>query len=323
MRGVRGGSTGPTASWVLLGAASGLALALCLTVGSVPWAELTREVILVYRLPRAVLAFLAGGALAVSGACFQGLFRNALADPWVVGVSGGAALGAVAAIVAGVEATLFGMGATTIAAFAGGMGAAFLAYALSRVGGRVSTEGLVLSGAALGAFTGALVSILILLHSRSWAEVIGWLMGNVGRADPWPRVKILAPCLAVGAGLAWAHARELNLLLFGEETAAQLGVEAEPVKRRLLAAGALCASAAVATCGMIGFVGLIVPHVVRRWLGPDHRSLIPASLLGGGALVAAADALTRALSPDAALPVGSVTALAGAPFFLLLLRSRR
>jgi iron complex transport system permease protein len=148
-------------------------------------------------------------------------------------------------------------------------------------------------------------------------------MGNVGRADPASRLKVLAPCLALGAGAAWLHARELNLLLFGEEAAAQLGVEAEAVKRRLLAAGALCAAAAVATCGMIGFVGLIVPHVVRRLLGPDHRILIPASLLGGGALVAAADALSRLVSPNAPLPVGSVTALAGAPFFLLLLRRRR
>jgi iron complex transport system permease protein len=304
--------------WVGLLAAAAASAALSIRVGPVPWSELSSSILLEYRVPRTLLAFLAGGALAVAGTCFQGLFRNVLADPFVVGVSGGSALGAVLSIVAGA-----GLAAATGSAFAGGLGAAYLAYVLAWQGGRSSVEGLVLTGSAIGSFAGAMVSILIYLDSRNWVEVVGWLMGNVGRADPWPRVKVLAPSLLAGAGWAWLQARELNLLLFGEETAGQLGVEAERAKRRLLAAGALCAASAVATCGMIGFVGLIVPHALRRWAGPDHRGLVPASLVGGGALLMAADAVSRALSPHSPLPVGAVTALAGAPFFLYLFRYRR
>jgi iron complex transport system permease protein len=294
---------------------AGITVAAALVVGSVPWGKLTGRIILEYRLPRVALAFLVGASLAASGACFQGLFRNSLADPFVVGVSGGAALGAVASIV-------LGLVVQTAAAFAGALGAAFAAHQLAQVRGRVRVESLLLSGSAIGAFSGAVVSVLLLATSQNWNEVISWLMGDLGRPDPWSRVKIVAPCLAASLVVMIVHARELNLLLLGEESAAQLGVEAERVKRVLLAAGSIAAAGAVATSGMIGFVGLIVPHIARRLVGPDHRTLLPVTVVAGGAALALADVLSRAVTPGSPLPVGAVTAIAGAPFFVWLLRRR-
>ncbi len=298
----------------LLLVAAAVAVGLRLLVGS-QGLDVTGPIVLEYRLPGAALAFLAGASLAVSGACFQGLFRNSLADPFVVGVSGGAALGAVSSIV-------LGLVTATAAAFAGGLAAAFLAYQLARVRGRVSVESLLLSGSAIGAFAGALVSVLLLRHSQNWNEVITWLMGNLQQPDPWDRVKIVAPCLAASAAVMIVHARELNLLLLGEESAAQLGVEAERVKRVLLAAGSIAAAGVVATCGMIGFVGLIVPHAARKLVGPDHRTLLPVTMLGGGTFLVLADVISRLASGGAPLPIGAVTALAGAPFFVYLLRRK-
>lgn len=304
------------------GAAALAAVGLSLFVGSVPWSQVSREILWEYRLGRALLAFGAGASLAVSGLIFQGLFRNPLADPFVVGVSGGASLGAVGMVTAGVQASVGGLGATTAAALAGGLGAALLSYRIARVRGRVPVEGLVLAGSALGSFCGALVSVLLLWDNRNWNEVIGWLMGNLGRPDPAARLAVVGPCLAVGAAAAAAWARDLNCLLLGEESAQQLGVEVERAKGILLVAGAVPAAGAVATCGIIGFVGLIVPHAARRWVGPDHRGLWPVAALAGGALLAGADAAARALAPGEPLPIGAVTALLGAPFFISLLRRR-
>jgi iron complex transport system permease protein len=297
-------------------------VAVSLGVGSEPLSRVTRTIVLEYRLPRSLLAFLVGASLAASGVCFQGLFRNALADPFLIGVSGGAALGAVSSIVLGVEIAFLGLGSATLAAFAGGVGAAFFAYQIARVRGRVRMEGLLLAGSAIGAFAGALVSVLLLYSTRNWNEVISWLMGNLGQPDPWYRVKVVAPCLLASSSVMIIYARELNLLLLGEESAAQLGVEAERVKRVLLAAGSVAAAGAVATCGMIGFVGLIVPHMVRRLVGPDHRTLLPVTVVAGGAALALADVVSRALSPGSPLPIGAVTAIGGAPFFIYLLRRK-
>lgn len=291
-------------------------------VGGEPPAGAAREIVYDLRLGRAVLAFLVGASLAVSGATFQGLFRNPLADPFVVGVSGGAALGAVAAAVLGAGASLFGLGSRVASAFAGGLGAAFLGYQLARVRGRVPVSSLLLAGFAISSFTGALLSILLFSNQRSWHEVIAWLMGNTFPPDPWSRVRLVLPCAAAAIAVLASFARDLDLLLFGEESARQLGVEAERVKLALLGAGAVATAAAVAACGMIGFVGLIVPHVVRGWTGPRHRALLPVTVLAGGVLLTLAHLAARMASPEVPLPVGAVTALAGAPFFVYLLRRR-
>lgn len=306
---------------LLLLVAGALAVGASMVSGSTRFADLTPD-ILRYRLGRGLLAFLVGSSLGVSGVVFQGLFRNSLADPFVVGVSGGAALGAVTSIVFGLGASVLALASSTATAFAGGLGAAFLAYALARVRGRVSVAGLLLAGSALSSFCGAIVSIVLLYGNQNWSEIMSWLMGNLGRPDPWDRVLVAAPCLAVGVVLMATQARDLNLMLLGEEQARQLGVDAERTKVLLLGAGALVASAAVATCGMIGFVGLIVPHVARRLVGPDHRTLLPVSLLAGGALLALADAAARLISMQMPVPIGAVTALAGAPFFVYILRRR-
>jgi len=283
-------------------------------------AEEVTPVILELRFARAMLVFLAGASLAAAGTVFQGLFRNGLADPFVVGVSGGAALGAVAATVAGLELSFMGLGAPVAAAFAGALGAAFLAYRLARVRGRVSVASLLLAGSAIAAFSSAMVSVLLLFSQRSWGEVIAWLMGFVNDTAPWDRVVVLAPCLVLSLAVLLFFARDLDLLLLGEEGARQLGVEAERSKLWLLGAGSIAAAGAVATCGIIGFVGLIVPHVLRTLVGPRHRALLPAAVLGGGLLLLLADLASRALLPSRPLPVGSVTALLGAPFFIYLLR---
>jgi iron complex transport system permease protein len=180
---------------------------------------------------------------------------------------------------------------------------------------------LLLAGSAIGSFAGALVSILILLNSPRWSEVVTWLMGSMTHPDPWERVKVVGPCLAASVAVMAVHARDLNVLLLGEESAQQLGVEAERLKMFLLGAGALGAAGAVATCGMIGFVGLIVPHVCRRLVGPDHRLLLPVAVLAGGILLTLADAASR-MASSYPLPIGAVTALGGAPFFIYILRRR-
>ena len=279
-------------------------------------------IVLDVRLPRALLAFTIGAALAGSGVVFQGLFRNPLADPFVVGVSGGAALGAVIAIVSGVQLNVFGLGAVTLAAFAGALGAALLVYHIAAVRGRVPVTTLLLAGFAVGSFASAVVSILMLLHTQNWHEILIWLLGSLDRADAWLRIKVSFPFILLSLTVMAIFSRELNLMLLGEEPAQQLGVEVERVKKLLLATGAIAAAVSVAMCGIIGFVGLIVPHVVRMLVGPDHRTLLPVTVLAGGAFLVAADTISRLIMPPSGLPVGTVTALAGAPFFLLILRRR-
>ena len=297
-------------------------IAASVLVGPTPLEKADIIILRDLRLARGILAFLVGASLALSGMIFQGLFRNPLADPFVVGVSGGAALGAVAAIVLGVPVTiLWGLGSTGLAAFTGGLGAAYVTWRLAEVGGRVPVGSLLLAGFAVGAFCGALVSILLLLDSDNWIRVIAWLMGNLYHPDPWRRVAGVIPFLLGSAGVAAWFARDLDVMLMGDEAATQMGVEVERTRRWLLGAGAVAAAGAVAMCGIIGFVGLIVPHVVRRLVGPGHRTLLPATLLAGGTLLTAAWVLTQAISP-VPLPIGAVTALLGAPFFLLLLRRR-
>lgn len=298
------------------------AVALSILAGPTPTGKLTRDIVLELRLPRGILAFLVGASLGASGVCFQGLFRNALADPFVVGVSSGAALGAVASIVLGVETTVFGLAPATATAFAGALGAALLAYGVARVRGRVPVTTLLLAGSAIGSFAGAMVSILILINNSRWNEVVTWLMGSMSHPDPWSRVKVVLPCLLASTAAMAVCARDLNLVLLGEESASHLGVEVERLKVFLLAAGALAAAGAVATCGMIGFVGLIVPHVARRLVGPDHRTLLPVTVLSGGILLTLADVAARVVSPEQPLPIGAVTALGGAPFFVYILRQR-
>jgi iron complex transport system permease protein len=289
--------------------------------GSSGWPR-SRVILWELRLPRALLGAFVGAALATAGAVFQGLFRNPLADPFVVGVSGGAALGAVGAIVLGLSVPFLGIAPMAATAFLGGLGAALVVYRLARVRGRVPLPTLLLAGFAVGSLASALLSILLMTHTKNFGDIMLWLMGSLASTDSWARLAVMVPAAALAFAVAILHARDLNVLLLGEESAQQLGVEVERAKMRLLSAGAIATAGAVACAGIIGFVGLVVPNLARALVGPDHRRLLPVCALGGAVLVAAADLAARSFLPGVELPVGAITAAAGAPFFLVVLRRK-
>jgi iron complex transport system permease protein len=279
----------------------------------------TEDIVLRVRLPRVLLAGLVGASLAVSGVLFQALLRNPLADPYVLGVSGGAALGGIAALSLGGS---FGLGYSAVppAAFAGAVMTTLLLYAIAGVGGRVSATNLLLTGVVFNAFaSAAIVFIASLAGLNEAGSIYLWLIGSLSasRADVAPWVAFF---LVAGLATALPLARGLNLLTLGEEGAAQLGVEVERVKRLLLVSTSLMVGAAVSVAGLIGFVGLIIPHLLRLVLGPDHRLLVPAAAVGGAAFLVLCDTIARSLLAGRELPVGAITAIAGGPLFLWLLR---
>ncbi len=287
------------------------------------WTETAASIVLDLRLPRVLLAATVGAGLAGAGTVFQGLLRNPLADPYIIGVSAGAAFGATLAITSGLAAGLWGFAATPLVAFAGAVGATALVYTLARRGADAPVEDLLLAGIAVSAFLGAIVSWLQLSGGESLQRVVYWLMGGFsGRG--WPHLVMAAPLVIVGLALAWLFGRDLNALLLGDESARSMGVEVVRTRRLLIGAGALMAAAAVSAAGLVGFVGLIVPHLLRLAVGPDHRRLIPAAALGGAVLLVLADVGARTALPSSELPVGILTAALGAPFFLIVLvRERR
>ncbi len=278
------------------------------------------------RLPRIALGLLAGGGLAATGAALQSLLRNPLADPYILGVSGGAAIGRTLALLVGLGGLgTLGRAAVPAVAFAGAMGAVVLIYAIARTGGRATTYSVLLAGVVFNAFAGALIALVEALASPGEARaLLFWLMGSLDDAAP-AALGIVATYVGLGAILLVGLAPRLNLLALGDEAAASLGVGVERTRLLVYLAGALATGVVVSACGMIGFVGLVVPHALRLVLGPDNRILVPASLLGGGAFLVLCDLVAR-ISYNAfgtEPPVGAITALAGAPFFLYLLRRER
>lgn len=270
------------------------------------------------RLPRIAAAMLIGGGLAAAGTVLQGIFRNPLADPGVLGVSAGGAAGAVLAFVSGLA--LAGLWVVPLLAFAGALAAALTVYLLSLERGRANLTMLLLSGIALNAFLGALISAA-LLTTEEWTQaqtILTWLVGGLaGRG--WRHAAVLALPVVVGVGAMFGYSRDLNLLSMGEETAQSLGTNVPRTRFALLTLAALVTAAGVSVAGPIGFVGLVVPHLVRLVIGPDHRVLLPASVLGGAAFLVTADAAARLLLQYQEVPVGVVTSLLGGPFFLFLL----
>ncbi len=315
--------------WLVLGIASLMAVVMGLLLGAVDisWAGLVGSVtgsgsvesalVRSLRMPRVFLAFLVGGSLALSGASLQALVRNPLADPYLVGLSGGAGLGAVIAI----ALHLGGPWGVPLAAFAGALGTIAIVYRLSVVAGRrLDPHVLLLGGVVVGAFAGSLMSAVITLSSASeLRSAMLWLLGGFGMAS-WPSLAVFAAYAIAPVGLLLASARGLDLLTLGEENAQHLGADVEVLKRRVYLSVAALTGAAVAVSGIIGFVGLVVPHVMRRWGAPLHRELLPAAFLAGGAFLVAADLLSRSLFRPLELPVGVVTALIGVPIFALQLK---
>ena len=275
------------------------------------------------RLPRVILAALVGGALALAGAVLQGLFRNPMADPGIIGISSGGALGAVIAVMSGLAANA--LWSLPLLAFVGAAGATWTIYILSTQAGRTPLATLLLAGLAVSAFTTALTSLLLTLAQDIFAfrEVLFWLLGGLdGRS--WSHVGLVAGPILVGGLFLLLFADELNIVAAtGEAGASSVGVEMQQTKRRLLILTALITGAAVSVSGIIGFVGLIVPHIVRLIVGPDHRVLLPASFLSGASFLIWADLGARSLMPSQELRLGVVTALLGAPFFVYLLQRHR
>jgi iron complex transport system permease protein len=287
----------------------------------VPYTEQQAAVLWGIRLPRVALGALVGGGLAVAGAALQGIFRNPLAEPGIIGVSSGAALGAVAAIVFGIAA--FGGLALPFFAFGGGLLATLTVYAFARHGGRTEVVTLILTGIAVNAVAGAGTGLLTTMATDAQLRnIVFWTLGSLGGAT-WPAVLTVLPFVGAGAFLAARRGRELNLMVLGESEAQHLGVSTERVRLALIALAALITGAAVSVSGIIGFVGLVVPHLIRLLSGPDHRTLLPASVLGGAALLLLADLAARTLVIPAELPLGVVTAFVGGPFFLWLLHRTR
>jgi iron complex transport system permease protein len=270
------------------------------------------------RIPRVLLAGLVGAALACSGTAMQAIFRNSMADPFVIGVSSGAAVGAAIAGLLGLAA-IIGVFAPPMFAFVGAVIAAFSVYMLGSVRGKIYVDSLLLSGVAVAAFLGAMVSFLIYFARQQYHQLIFWLLGSLTLAS-WEVVQILVFPIVAGAVVIFLYGRDLDALLLGEETAHNLGANPEFLKKLMLFVSALMAAAAVAFTGIIGFVGLIIPHISRLIVGSSHRTLVPAATLSGAIFLILADTLARTAVAPTELPVGIITALCGGPFFLYLLR---
>lgn len=279
-------------------------------------------ILLQVRLPRVAAAMLVGAALAAAGAVFQGLLRNPLADPHVVGVSAGAALGAVAAIAAGTSGRWLGFPAVSAFAFAGGLAAILVVERISAAAPGARALGTVLAGVVLSAFCSAVIMLLITASPDAFVRgSLVWLMGDFGMVTA-EGLPVLALAVTAGVGAVHASSRTLNLLACGEETAHTLGVELGRARLGLFLLASLLTGVAVAAVGIVGFVGLIVPHAVRLVAGADHRALVPLSAILGAAFLVLADLIARVAAAPAELPIGAVTALCGAPFFLWLLVRR-
>jgi iron complex transport system permease protein len=306
--------------WALLGLAAVLAMAASVMLGpaGVPLSELAHsDIVWSLRVPRGVLAFLVGGSLAAAGAGLQALVRNPLADPFLLGLSGGAGLGAVTAI----ALHLTGPWSLPLAAFAGALAALALVYRMGVVGGgALDPRILLLGGVAVGAFAAAITTAIVsLADAAELRNAFLWLWGGLSGAS-WDAVLLLLIYIPIPLAVLFAAARPLDLLALGEEPARYLGADVERVKRRVYLAASLLTAVAVAVSGVIGFVGLVMPHIARLLWGHRHRSLLPAAFIGGGALLAVADTLARVAVAPRELPVGVVTALIGVPVFALLLR---
>jgi iron complex transport system permease protein len=308
--------------------APGVTLRIILSQLGMNWIETgdigrnTLAIIWNLRLPRVILGAFIGASLALAGVTFQGILRNPLADPFTIGVSSGAATGATIAMFIRIVFQIYFPHMLPIFAFAGALLAMFFVYNLAKIGGQVPVVTLLLAGVVVSSFLSAVISLLMVLSGRDMQGIFFWLSGGLIMRS-WPEIWFVAPYLLVGFLVLYAYARDLNIMLLGEEAALHLGVRVEFTKKLLLVIASLITAAAVSVSGMVGFVGLIIPHAVRIVTGPDHRVLLPASAFVGAIFLIWADVVARtALSPQE-IPVGIITAFVGAPFFIYLLRKKK
>jgi iron complex transport system permease protein len=271
------------------------------------------------RLPRTALVAVTGAALAGSGAAYQGLFRNPLADPYLIGVASGAGLGAIIAMTFGGPTTILGYMAVPVAAFAGAMVTVIIVYELARVGKTLPATNLILAGVAVSSFATALTSFLMLNSTGELRRALVWLLGGASMSG-WQPVLAELPYVVIGLGVLLVMGHALNVMQVGEEQAQQLGLPVERVRLLVVGAASLATAAAVSFAGIIGFVGLVVPHVVRMICGADYRRILPLSIICGAILLLAADVLARVVMAPQEIPVGIIMSLVGAPFFLWILR---
>jgi iron complex transport system permease protein len=283
------------------------------------WPDTYETILFDIRLPRTLLILLAGAALSGSGAAYQGLFRNPLADPYIIGVASGAGLGAVIAMALQWPATILGALVIPIAAFVGALITVAVVYGLARIGRSTPIATLILAGVAIGSFTTAITTFLMLSSQAELRRAISWMLGGFAFGGWLPVIAIL-PYILIGLIALSLTGRVLNVLQFGDDQAQQMGLRVDRVKLVVVIAASLTTAAAVAFAGIIGFVGLAVPHVVRLLWGSDYRRLIPLSIIAGAALLLLADILARTIIAPQEVPLGVVTAMFGAPFFLWLLR---
>ena len=273
------------------------------------------------RLPRVILGFLTGGALAVCGAAYQGIFKNPMADPFILGVSSGAALGASIGIVMHFSTGFLGLNGTAVLAFVGAFLAIFLVYNISKVGRKVPVASLLLSGIAVSQSLTAFMSLLMIFNVQSMNQIMFWTMGSLN-GKGWDQVITVLPYVIIGCLILFTTVRELDIMLLGEDAATQLGVNTDHLKKKVLVVSSVITAAVVSVTGIIGFVGLVVPHIVRILSGPKHRILLPFSLVFGGTFLIICDTLARTVSSQE-IPVGIITAAFGGPFFIYLLRKSK
>jgi len=286
------------------------------------WAQVEekfRVIVLSIRLPRILLSAVVGTGLSVVGASFQGLFKNPMADPYIMGVSSGAALGAAV----GITVLSGGLLPVQVMAFIGALSAVLLVFHIARIGHKIPVLPLILAGVAISALSSAVISMLMIFHRDQADQIIFWTMGSVASAS-WEDLILVGPLVLLSVVLLNLYRRELNLMISGEDTAYSLGVDVEKVKKGLLILSSFTVAVIVSVSGIIGFVGLIVPHGVRMVLGGDHRVLLPFSAVAGALFMLFSDTLARTVLAPMEIPVGAITALFGAPYFILLLyRSKK
>lgn len=282
-------------------------------------AEIPTSILWKIRLPRTALVVLTGSALGISGASYQGLFRNPLADPYLIGVASGAGLGAVIALSFQWPYSFWGLFVVPLAAFITALITVSIVYAIARIGRTVPTTNLILAGVAVSSFATSLTSFLMLRSTEEMRRALGWLLGG-SIQNGWTSILAILPFLSIGVGILLMSGHTLNLLQFGDDQAQQLGLNVTRTRTIILVAASLVTATAVSFSGIIGFVGLVVPHLMRMWVGADYRRLLPLSLISGASVLLFADVISRVVLAPQEIPVGIVTALAGAPFFLWVLR---